>query len=75
MTVYLDDDKLNEKLFSRWLEKRYTFGQAMTKIGNGIVNAGKKVGNAAVGTLKVGAGTAAVGTVAAAGYGVSQLTN
>lgn len=75
MTVYLDDDKLNEKLFSRWLEKRYTFGTAMTNIGNGIVNAGKKVGNAAVTTLKVGAGTAAVGTVAAAGYGVSQLTN
>ncbi len=75
MTVYLDDDKLNEKLFSRWLEKRYTFGNAMANIGNAVVNGAKKVGNAGLTTLKVGAGTAAVGTVAAAGYGVSQLTN
>lgn len=75
MTVYLDDDKLNEKLFSRWLEKRYTFGTAMTNIGNGIVNAGKKVGNAVATTAKVGVGATAVGTVAAAGYGASQLAS
>lgn len=75
MTVYLDDDKLNEKLFSRWLEKRYTFGQAMSNIGNAVVNGAKKVGNGLATTAKVGVGTAAVGTVAAVGYGASQLAN
>ena len=47
----------------------------MSNIGTGIVNGAKKVGNGLATTAKVGVGTAAVGTVAAVGYGASQLAD